>query len=207
MYKFPENLDVQLKTQLNTMADAGIHNAAQGISKMVGELLTVSSPVVQLVPISDIPRLLGGPENEAVGIYLRAEGKISGQIMIVIPFEKTLSMVDLLMGLPIGTTTHLGSLERSALGELGNMAGTFFLNAIADLVGLEARPTPPAVMVDMIGAILNILFASWDGVSENVLMIQATFIRGEQELQADFWMIPDRCTLEEIARKKIKSND
>jgi chemotaxis protein CheC len=206
VFEFSENLDKQLKAQLNVMADAGIHNAARGMSSMVGESLSVSSPNIRLVPISEISELLGGPENEAVGIYLRSEGQISGQIMIVIPFDKTLNMVDLLLGQPIGTTTYLGSLERSALGELGNMTGTFFLNAVADLAGLDARPSPPAVMVDMIGAILNVLFASWDGVCESVLMIQATFSRGEQELQADFWMIPDRGALEEISRRRSDRN-
>ena len=39
--------------------------------------------------------------------------------------------VDLLMGQPEGTTKALGEIESSALGELGNIMGSSFLNALA----------------------------------------------------------------------------
>ncbi len=147
-----------------------------------------------------------GLENEAVGIYLRSECKIISQILLVVPYANALELVDQLMGDPIGTTTTLGSMERSALAELGNMTGTFFLNAVADLTGLDARPSPPAVMVDMIGAILGILVSYWDGLSDHVLMIQGTFMRGQREIKADFWVIPDRSTLELIMHNEEDSN-
>jgi hypothetical protein len=54
----------------------------------------------------------------------------------------------------------------------------------------------------MVGAILDILVATWDGISENVLLIQATFLRGERETQVNFWMIPDRSSLEGICRRE-----
>ena len=188
------------------MASEGIHNAARGMSSMVGETLTVTEPSVQLVTIGELLELVGGPENEAVGIYLRSERKITGQIMLVIPYAYALELVDQLMGEPIGTTTTLGAIERSALAELGNMTGTFFLNAVADLTGLDARPSPPAVMVDMIGAILDILFTSWEGLGEHVLLIQGTFMRGQREIKADFWVIPDRSTLELIMQGEEDAN-
>lgn len=194
----------RLKLLLDIMTDAGVRNAARGISSMVGENLTVSDPQVQLVPLAEIPQLIGGPENEAVGIYLQAESKLAGQIMMVIPYEKALELVDLMMGVPNGTTQNLGSMERSALAELGNITASFFLNAVAEATGIEARPSPPAVMVDMIGAILNILLATWDGVSENVLMIQTTFIRGNRDSEASFWVIPNRNTLEVVAKRGLE---
>lgn len=201
-----KDFDEQLKNLLRAMASEGIHNAARGMSSMVGENLTVTEPSVQLVAISELMDLVGGPENEAVGIYLRSEGKITSQIMLVIPYANALELVDQLMGDPIGTTTNLGSMERSALAELGNMTGTFFLNAVADLTGLDARPSPPAVMVDMIGAILDILISYWDGLSDHVLLIQGTFMRGQREIKADFWVIPDRSTLELITQGEEDTN-
>jgi chemotaxis protein CheC len=201
MLNSSDKFDGRLKYLLSIMAEAGIHNAARGMSSMLGEELTVSEPTVRLVSINEIMELLGGPEEEAVGIYLRAERKLSGQIMMVVPYQDALELVDLIMGEPVGTTKQLGRMERSALSELGNLTGSFFLNAVSELTGLDTRPSPPAVMVDMIGAILDILIASWDGLSESVLMIQATFMRGNKKIQTDFWVIPDRSTLEAIGRK------
>jgi chemotaxis protein CheC len=189
------------QTVLANMANIGIRNAARGMSAMVGEDLTVTMPTVKAVPFYEIPTLLGGPETEAVGIYLRVEGAIPGQIMMVIPYPKALELADLTMGEPPGTTKHLGPMERSALAELGNLTGSFFLNAIADKAGLAARPSPPAVIVDMVGAIMDVILATADVLSEEVLMVQAKFLRNGRETQADFWLIPDHHTIETIAKQ------
>ncbi|MCI0519191.1 MAG: chemotaxis protein CheC [Chloroflexi bacterium] len=199
----PNGFDKQLQNLLVIMASEGMHNAARGISDMVGEMLEVTKPVVRRIPLTEIPSLLGSPETEAVGIYLRAEGDIGSQIMMVIPYHYALELVDLLMGEKPGTTQSLGRLERSALAELGNLTGTFFLNAVASITGLGSRPSPPAVMVDMVGAILDVILAtSAAGLSESVLMVQATFIRGHREAEVGFWVIPDRTTLEAVARRE-----
>jgi chemotaxis protein CheC len=199
----PNGFDKQLQNLLVIMASEGMHNAARGISDMVGEKLEVTKPVVRRIPLAEIPSLLGSPETEAVGIYLRAEGEIGSQIMMVIPYHYALELVDMLMGEKPGTTQSLGRLERSALAELGNLTGTFFLNAVASITGLGSRPSPPAVMVDMVGAILDIiLVTSATGLSESVLMVQATFIRGQREAEVGFWVIPDRTTLEAVARRE-----
>lgn len=204
MAKKKNSFDQDLHRVLATMAETGVNQAAFGFSKMIGETLTASEPSVTLVPLGTFQNLLGGPENEAVGIYLRSEGGISGQFMMVIPIDKALELVDKLMFEPIGTTRVLGSQERSALAELGNLTGTFFLNAIAEMTGLDARPTPPAVVVDMVGAILNILLMSWDGMSDHVLMIQTRFMCGDREIESDFWVIPDVTTLEILRTRKIE---
>jgi len=162
MNETSEKFSQELHDLLVSMANDGFYNAARGISGMVGEDLQVSEPSVGLVPINDIPVLLGGPENEAVGIYLRAE--------------------------------------------VGNLTGTFFLNAMARLANTDIRPSPPAVMVDMIGAVLDILLATTAGLSENVLMMQATFTRKCREARVDFWVIPDRTTLEAILRRGSEEN-
>jgi chemotaxis protein CheC len=204
--KMEMKFDYRLSALVQDMAQAGMRRAAQGLSSMVGETLTVTEPTIQVVPITQITELIGGPENEAVGIYLRAEHKLSGQIMMIMPYPKALELVDLLMQAPLGTTKNLGSIERSALAELGNLTGSFFINAVADLTGLEGRPSPPAVVVDMVGAILNILLASWDGISENVLLIKTNFLRDGHETQASFWVIPDSAMLQAVSARESAEN-
>lgn len=192
---------------LSSLTSEGIQQAARAMTEMVGETFSVTDPNITAVKFSDIPQILGGPENDAVGIYLRIEGNISGQIMMIIPYSKALELADLIMGEPIGTTQSLGKLERSALAELGNLTGSFFLNAIADSSGVYVRPSPPAVIVDMVGAIMDIILATSDGLSDEVLMIQAKFIRNGRETQADFWIIPDHPTIDTLAEKASQEHE
>jgi chemotaxis protein CheC len=121
--------------------------------------------------------------------------------MMIIPYQKAMELVDLIMEVPQGTTQHFGSLERSALGELGNICGSFFLNSVASLTDATYQPTPPAVMVDMVGAILDIVVATTGGISEHALLMQANFMDGARCVEADFWVIPELNSLNEILKK------
>lgn len=193
--------DAKVLEYVHKLAKEGINNAAHGFSIMLGQRLSVTEPVLKVVAYSEIPDLLGGVEAEAVGIYLRAEGAIPAQFMLILPYEKAKELVDLLMGQDMGTTQQLGSLERSALAEVGNLTGTFFMNTVATLAHLDLRPTPPAVMVDMVGAIMDIIVATSGEVSENVLMLQASFELDDRQVQADLWIIPDSRSLDIYAAR------
>ncbi len=194
--------DRDLLEMLKSIANDGVRSAASGFSGMIGRKIQVGKPTGRLVPILSIPEVVGGLDDDAVGIYLRFDGDLIGQIMMIVPDQKAMELVDLLMDLPPGTTQHLGHLERSALGELGNLCASFFLNAIAKKVDASLRPTPPAVMVDMVGAILDIVVATTGGVSEQALLMQANFMDGDRCVRADFWVIPDMNALQTLFDKK-----
>jgi chemotaxis protein CheC len=191
--------------RLNSIAKVGIDNAAYGFSEMVGRKIQFSKPQATLVPILTIPQIVGRPDDDAVGIYLRFMGDLAGQIMMIVPHPKALELADLLMDVPQGTTQHLGSLERSALGELGNLCGSFFLNSIAKMVGADFRPSPPAVMVDMVGAILDVVVVTSGGIGEQALLMQANFMDGARCVEAAFWVIPDMNSLHEVVMKNSGS--
>lgn len=192
------SINREIINRYEEFASEGMKKAADGFSSMLGENLTVSEPSFRQVPIGEIPELLGGPETEAVGIYLKAEGAVGGQIMLVIPLERALQLADLLLEQKPGTTRELGTLERSALGEVGNLTSSFFLNSISHLTGVSVRPSPPAVMVDMVGAIMDIIVATCGAVSDSVLLMQTKFMNHKQSIETSFWVIPDPETLQAL---------
>lgn len=196
-----DTLTGEMSDYLNKIAKHGIKNAAKGFSGMLGLELSVNDPEIKIIPLLEIAKVVGGPEDEVVGIYLRGDGEVTTQFMMVIPQQRAFELVDLLMDQPMGTTTHFTSMERSALAEVGNLTATFFMNSIASETGVGLRPTPPAVMVDMVGAILDIIIATTGGISEYVLMLNSKFILANREVEADFWVIPDEATLRLLASR------
>lgn len=195
--------DKDLLAKLKTIAGDGVIHAAYGFSEMVGRKIDVNNPTAKVIPVLTIPEVVGRPDDDAVGIYLRFKGDVDGQIMMIVPFGKAMELVDLMMQVEPGTTQQLNSLERSALGELGNLCGSFFLNAIASITKAKFHPTPPAVMVDMVGAILDIVVATSGGISEQALLMQANFTDGARSVEADFWVIPDMNSLNDVIKKNI----
>jgi chemotaxis protein CheC len=194
-------LSPNLRAFLEKIASEGFKHAAEGLSGMMGRTVTAGPAAVQQVALRDIPALFGGPEAEAVGIYLRSEGLLAAQFLIAVPYLKAMELADLLMDQPVGTTTQMGSMERSALAEVGNLSTAFFLNSVDTFIGLGARPTPPAVMVDMIGAVIDVIISTTGGSVEAVSLLHSTLLQGGQDTQAELWMIPDADTLAQFAIK------
>ncbi|MBN1267497.1 MAG: chemotaxis protein CheC [Anaerolineales bacterium] len=189
-------LTAQFFNVLNRMAEEGFQHAADGLEEMVGKPLRFHEPKTELVELLRLPEALGGLEKEAVGIYLMAEGDFHGQIMFILPIEKGLEMADMVLQRDPGTTTVLGSLERSALAEVGNLTGSFFLSTIERITSLSTRPSPPAVIVDMVGAILNIVIAGSAMAADYGIIFETALEIGNQTTEAKFWVIPDTDVLE-----------
>jgi chemotaxis protein CheC len=183
---------------MNNLAKHGFQSAAEGFSDMIGVPMAVYKPSVTLLPLNEVPRTLGGADIDAVGIYIKVTGGISGHMLLIMPYDKSLETVDRLLDARQGTTEKLGPLERSALAEMGNLTGSFFINAISDQIGLASYPSPPAVIVDMVEAILAAINAMVGNMGQDVLLFQATFMVGDREMNTDFWVIFDPNTLDKL---------
>lgn len=183
--------DVITGSQSEDLLRAATDHTAQCLSDFVGRPIDIGILHTETVPISQVATYAGGPENKMVGVYLLIEGDLPGQAVLMLSLGDALHLVDLLMGAPLGTTTDLGDLERSALAEVGNLTLSSFLNALADLTGVPARPSPPAVMVDMLGAILSVVATSTAAVTDDLHIAEAVFGDSETAVQVRFWVLPN----------------
>lgn len=172
------------------LLDAGIQNVAKGLTNMVGRPIKVETSSVETMSVGQIPEWMGSPEAEMVGVYLLIDGDVYGQVILIFSLQEALYLVDLLMDEPPGTTTELDDLGRSALAETGNLATAYFLNELSMLTGSKVRPSPPAVMVDMLGAIFNVITAPIAAVSDQLLVVEAEFKEPDRTITAHFWVLP-----------------
>ena len=81
-------------------------------------------------------------------------------------------------------------MEMPALREVGNAMASFFLNAVADNAGGTLQPSPPAVMMDMAGAVLDIALAQIMEHSDGTFIVRSSFRANDQEVDGDFLVLP-----------------
>src|SRR5581483_1860284 len=98
-----------------------------------------------------------------------------------------------------GTTQSLDAMEVSALAEVGNVAGSYFLTALADGANLTLPPTPPIVFHEMRGAILDSLAAElmlleWD----DAVVVEAEFTCDDRVVEVAFFMFPGPALLSAV---------
>ncbi len=172
------------------LVSRGIVNSLSGLSKMVGHELSVTSLDLKQYPVKEAASLLGGPETTVVGIYLAIDGDATGHLMLIHDPKVAYELIDMQLGQPPGTTKDLEEMELSILGEMGNITGSFFLNALADASGLNLVISPPEVMIDMAGAILDIALGKIMQEQDEVLVIKAAFGAGDRQIDGTFMVLP-----------------
>jgi len=182
-----KNFDLAMWSKL---AKLGGTNAVSGLSQMINQEITVGTINLEEVSMRSAASLLGKPDEKVVGIYLLFSGATHGQILLAFQPIVAFELVDMAMGIPTGSTTSLGEMERSVLGEMGNIVGTFFLNALADSADVRLMPSPPAVVEDMVGALVNSVMAEALMENESVFVLRLTFSAVGREIQGHFLVLP-----------------
>ncbi len=181
------NEDMQACTAL---VSEGSANAINGLSQMIGQEIQVTSLSAREVPVNETPDLVGGWEAITIGVYLAVTGSATGHMFMVYKPETAMALADLLLGEPPGTTKNLDEMEESALGEVGNIMGSFFLNALSDATNSSFLPSPPAVMMDMAGAILDVALADIIQESDHALVVETCFRTEDRKIEGTLLIMP-----------------
>ena len=186
--------DAELATW-TTLVAKGTTNAMRSLSGLLGVEIDVGSFALKRVPLPEIANLVGGPEEISVGIYLTVSGGADGQMLLMYDPRTACSFVDMLMMQPEGSTVVLGPMEESALGEMGNVTGASFLNVLADAAGLQLLPSPPVVITDMAGALLDVIAADVSLTQDHAFIAETTFTAPDRQIAGVFFVIPSQALL------------
>jgi chemotaxis protein CheC len=176
--------DTQLDA-LRELANIGAGNASTALSGMLGRPVDLTVPDARVVPMPQAVEEIGPAESVVTGIALGVLGDMpSIVLMLLTPSDA--SAICGLLGLEPDS-----EYAESALGEIGNVVGTSYLNALADMTGLELEPTPPATATDMLGSLVQTVLASRASVSDSALLLDSSMIVEGEGCSIIFLLSPD----------------
>ena len=175
---------------LKELGNIGAGNAMTALSQMLQCKVDMKVPQVKLLEFSAVGELMGGEEQIMVGVFLGVEGDITGSMMFMVEEESARHLIQkITMGMmPAGT--EFEEMGLSAMKEVGNIITGAYLNSLSTLTNLKIYPTPPALTVDMAGAILSVPAIQFGIYGDRILLIQSQFY-DEVELDGYFILIPD----------------
>jgi chemotaxis protein CheC len=175
--------------RLQELASAAVSEVSRGLTEMFSAVVSVTAMHVRVVELSEVPALVGSPELEVVAVYLVAEGEIPSHLLLM-EYPTALELCDILLEQPAGVTEALGEMEASALGEVGNIVGSFFLNSLAANVGVHLPITPPTIAADMAGAAIGMALTEVAMFADEAVVIDANFEHQGRRLPAWFMAFP-----------------
>lgn len=183
---------------LKEIGNVGAAHADTALSELIKKKIWISVPEAKIVPLENIPQEFGGAEKMIVGVYLQMQGQITGNILFFFPLETALTLADILMGRPAGSTKVLNEMDQSAIKETGTILAGSCLTALAALTGKEIIPSIPYYAMDMLGALVDFIIIN---LSQNVdysLIIGIEFSEADTKIEGSFLLLPDPGSLEMI---------
>ncbi|MBU2701988.1 chemotaxis protein CheC [Sporomusaceae bacterium BoRhaA] len=185
------NLSVLQLDALREIGNVGAGNAATALSQIINRKIDMTVPKVSILPLGDVPDVVGGPDAMVAGVYLRVYGPAPGSILFLMPRESAFYLVDMLMGREQGFTTSLNSMDESALMEIGNILAGAYLNSLSFFTKLTLLPSIPALAMDMAGAILSVILSQIGTMGDHALVIETEFTTEFEGVKGHFFLIPD----------------
>ena len=197
----PRLLTPVQRDALCEVANMGAGHAATALSQMTGSTIRISVPTVHVTRIDAVGPQLAPDEAPVAAVVMDMMGDLTGRTLLVFPKRTVLCVAERMLRRPAGASVALGALERSAVMEVGNILSGAYLNALSDFMGLVLLPSPPALAVDVISAVLTPDFLRLDTAGD-VFVIETEFVMCDvgERLRGFFLLLPDPASLRAILR-------
>jgi chemotaxis protein CheC len=183
--------DMQLDA-LRELANIGSGTASTSLSGMLGRPVDISVPAAAALTFADAIDTIGAPEEEVTGVVLGVVGEMEGIVLLLMRVADARGLCALL---GVDADSEMG---QSALGEIGNIVGTSYINALAQMTGLNIEPSPPQAATDMLGAIVASVLAGVAGAEDVALVLDSDLEVEGEDCSLSFLMLPTRDGVEEL---------
>lgn len=188
---------------LKEIGNIGAAHAATSLSQILAKKIDMYVPKVELVSFDGMFELAGGVDEVVVGIFLRLQGDVSGNMFFMLPIDSANHFIRGLIGDDTFDfhTPPFPEIGVSAMQELGNILSGSYLAALSDFIGLQIQPTVPSLSVDMVGAIVSFGLIEISHYSDEVIVINTELKEdGMKSVNGHFFLLPDPSSYEAIFR-------
>ncbi len=192
----PRQLDA-----IGEVGSIGAGHAATALSQMLGRAVDIDVPTVEMLPVTEVPRVFGGPENLVGAVYSRLLGDLTGGLLFMVPRRDLLDLADLLRARDPGTSKSLGAEEEGQVTHAAAVLQAAYTAAISRLTGLSVLPSPARFAFDMMGAILEVVTAGIGMKADTALLIMTRFQTEGVAVDAALFYLPDPDSLDVMLGK------
>ncbi|MGB9915602.1 MAG: chemotaxis protein CheC [Candidatus Bathyarchaeales archaeon] len=158
------------------IGNIGAKHAANSLSKILKQPVTIDVPRVGMIPPGMLPKFYHGQNMPATGVYIHLIEKVECHFLFIFEMLE-LKEITALMTRSLSHTEQESSIELSAIEELGNILIGSFLTAISDFTGINLVSTPPLLIGAPFDSIISDFVRKLSATTGEALVIDTCFKR------------------------------
>jgi chemotaxis protein CheC len=183
--------DLQLDA-LRELANIGSGTASTALSTMLGRSVDISVPTAAALPFADAVDAVGPAERMVTGVVIGVHGDMAATVLLLLAESDAATLCGLLGVDPAD------ELAVSALGEIGNIVGASYINALSAMTGLNLEPEPPQSATDMLGAIVATVLAGRAAGDDIALVLDSALEVEGEDCAISFLLVPSQGGVQEL---------
>jgi chemotaxis protein CheC len=186
---------------LREVANIGAGHAATALSQMIGEIIMISVPTINVTRLEDVPPLVPEADEPVAAVLMHMMGDLTGRTLLVFPRQTALRLAELLLR-RTATSDEFTEMERSAIKEAGNILSSAYMNALSDFMGMMLLPSPPSLAIDLSSTVLTTAYVQFGSDKDFVFCVESEFLMNDlgERLRGYFLLVPDPASLQAILR-------
>jgi chemotaxis protein CheC len=179
---------------LQELANIGAAHAATTLSQMIGSLVSMTVPEINLVDIADVGDYFGDESTTLVIFELQGDIAHGGYLILHYPEDSAMRTANILLG-TLSTDSSMGEMDQSAVLEVSNIMISAFLSAGSDFIGIIMLPSPPVLIHDMPHAVIESLLAQMNVEVNDVILFKMSLFSDEHHIKGNILLFLEVTTL------------
>jgi chemotaxis protein CheC len=187
---------------LRELSNIGVGHAATALSQLIGRQVGMRVPKVSVAEFSSVPEIMGGSEKLVSGVYLRVLGDARGGILMILPEESSMALVNLLLK---REEPPLSEMWVSTVKEVGNILASAYLSVLGNMLDITLIPSIPSLAYDMVGSVVDLILIRLGEVGDTAFVFETEFYDIADDVKGHFFLLPDPESIDvlmEAVRKK-----
>ena len=160
---------------LGEAGNIGAAHAATALGQLLERTVMISVTSVKEAAGAERSAMAGESESLVAGVGFHVVGDASGRILLWLPRNAAVELVDLLLRQPMGSTKVLNELGHSTIKETGNIMASAYLTGLCEFCGLLLMPTVPALLFDLSQAVVEMAAEGVERRDGRLLVIENSF--------------------------------
>lgn len=169
---------------LAELANVGCGQASTALSQMIGRRVDLSVPTVQAYDLADAVDAIGPGEETVTAVIVPVVGTFAAAVLLVFSSGDVNRLCTML-----GVDPTDQFMAESMIGEIGNILGTSYLNAIVALSGSEGEPAPPVTVTDMRAALVSTALADSPAAYDAAIIVDSNLEVADERCEVSFVLL------------------